>query len=69
MLQTFHTHPARNSDELSNFTPKPTPKQPMHDAVDVMLSIQNSDGGFASYELIRGPQWLELLNPAGVLGA
>jgi hypothetical protein len=40
----------------------------MRDAVDVMLSLQNSDGGFASYEVIRGPQWLELLNPAEVFG-
>jgi lanosterol synthase len=40
----------------------------MHDAVDVMLSLQNSDGGFASYEIIRGPQWLEWLNPAEVFG-
>jgi len=41
----------------------------MHDAVDVMLGLQNPDGGFASYEIIRGPQWLELLNPAEVFGA
>ena len=33
-----------------------------------MLSLQNSDGGFASYELIRGPQMLELFNPAEVFG-
>lgn len=33
-----------------------------------MLSLQNPDGGFASYEVIRGPQWLELLNPAEVFG-
>ncbi|KAI6015989.1 terpenoid cyclases/protein prenyltransferase alpha-alpha toroid [Pisolithus microcarpus] len=38
------------------------------DAVDTMLSMQNEDGGFASYELIRGPQWLEWLNPAEVFG-
>lgn len=30
--------------------------------------MQNSDGGFASYELIRGPGWLELFNPAEVFG-
>jgi lanosterol synthase len=30
--------------------------------------MQNSDGGFASYELVRGPTWLELLNPAEVFG-
>lgn len=31
--------------------------------------MQNPDGGFASYECIRGPGWLELLNPAEVFGA
>ena len=30
--------------------------------------MQNSDGGFASYELQRGPEWLESLNPAQVFG-
>ena len=40
----------------------------MCDAVDVMLSLRNTNGGFASYELIRGPEWLELLNPAEVFG-
>jgi len=40
----------------------------MCDAVDVILSLQNSDGGFASYELIRGPAWLEKFNPAEVFG-
>ncbi|KAF9054597.1 terpenoid cyclases/protein prenyltransferase alpha-alpha toroid [Panaeolus papilionaceus] len=42
--------------------------QRMYDAVDVMLSLQNPNGGFASYELIRGPAWLEKLNPAEVFG-
>ena len=31
-----------------------------------MLSLQNPNGGFASYENTRGPQWLELLYPAEV---
>ena len=30
--------------------------------------MQNRDGGFASYEPVRGPGWLELLNPAEVFG-
>ncbi len=30
--------------------------------------MQNRDGGFASYELVRGPGWLESLNPAEVFG-
>ncbi|KAF9786352.1 lanosterol synthase [Thelephora terrestris] len=54
--------------EHLDFTPKLISAQRMYDAVDVMLSLQNSDGGFASYEIIRGPQWLEMLNPAEVFG-
>jgi len=38
-------------------------------AVDVILSLQNPEGGFASYELIRGSPLLEMLNPAEVFGA
>lgn len=38
------------------------------DAVDILLSMQNPNGGFASYELVRAPQWLEYLNPAEVFG-
>ncbi|KAG0174988.1 Lanosterol synthase (Oxidosqualene--lanosterol cyclase) [Apophysomyces sp. BC1034] len=38
----------------------------LRDAVDVLLTMQNADDGFASYETIRGPHWLEKLNPAEV---
>jgi lanosterol synthase len=34
--------------------------------VDTLLLMQNSDGGFASYEKIRGSRFLELLNPAEI---
>jgi lanosterol synthase len=57
-----------NPDEVSSFTTKLISKQHIHDAVDVMLSLHDSDGGFASYELIRGPQFLESLNPTEVFG-
>lgn len=40
----------------------------MCETVDLLLTLQNSNGGFASYELVRGPRWLELLNPAEVFG-
>jgi lanosterol synthase len=40
----------------------------MFDAVDIMLSLQNPGGGFASFELVRGPWWLEWLNAAEVFG-
>jgi len=52
-----------------SYTPKLISKERMCDAVDVMLTLQNPNGGFASYELVRGPQWLELLNPAEVFGS
>jgi len=35
-------------------------------AVEVILSLQNTDGGWATYELQRGPKWLEKLNPSDV---
>ncbi|KAJ6678867.1 TERPENE CYCLASE/MUTASE FAMILY MEMBER [Salix viminalis] len=38
------------------------------DAVNVILSLQNADGGFATYELTRSNQWLELINPAETFG-
>lgn len=38
------------------------------DAVNVILSLQNPDGGWATYELQRGPSILEWINPAEVFG-
>ena len=40
----------------------------LSDAVNVILSFQNGDGGWASYENTRGGAWFELLNPAEVFG-
>uniref|UniRef100_UPI00358E27D6 lanosterol synthase isoform X2 n=1 Tax=Myxine glutinosa TaxID=7769 RepID=UPI00358E27D6 len=37
-------------------------------AVDVLLSMRNPDGGFATYETKRGGWLLELLNPSEVFG-
>nr|AOE43150.1 cycloartenol synthase [Rostrostelium ellipticum] len=36
------------------------------DGINVILSLQNTDGGWASYENKRGPNWLEKLNPSEV---
>ncbi|XWS73368.1 hypothetical protein CRYUN_Cryun02cG0122100 [Craigia yunnanensis] len=36
----------------------------LYEAVNVILSLQNNSGGFASYELTRSYAWLEMLNPA-----
>lgn len=40
----------------------------LRDAVDVLLSMQNPAGGFASYELMRGSARMEWLNAAEVFG-
>ena len=40
----------------------------LHRAVNVILSYQNKDGGWATYENTRAPQWLEALNPSEVFG-
>ena len=40
----------------------------MQQAVNVILSYQNKNGGWATYENTRGPAWLEALNPSEVFG-
>jgi len=56
------------ADYLDRGTEKVISDERLFDAVDVMLTMQNPNGGFASYELVRGPKWLEWLNPAEVFG-
>ncbi len=43
-------------------TGKSLPRWRLDAAVELMLSLQNADGGWATYELTRGPVWLEALN-------
>nr|CAD39196.1 cycloartenol synthase [Stigmatella aurantiaca Sg a15] len=43
------------------------PQARLQDAVQFILSMQNKDGGWATYELQRGPLALEVLNPSDVL--
>jgi squalene/oxidosqualene cyclase-like protein len=43
-------------------TGKSLPRWRLDAAVEFMLSLQNADGGWATYELTRGPAWLETLN-------
>lgn len=48
---------------------KPTiSRERLEKNVDLLLSFQNKNGGWASYELTRGPEWLELLNPSEIFG-
>ncbi|KAK4391920.1 Cycloartenol synthase 2 [Sesamum angolense] len=43
---------------------EPLDAERVFDAVNVILSLQNNDGGFATYERMRSYSWLELINPA-----
>ncbi len=45
---------------------QPVPEPLLADAVSLILSFQNDDGGFPTYERQRGPRWLEHLNPSQV---
>ena len=47
---------------------KPITLERMRDCVDTILSMQNPNGGFASYELQRGSERMEYLNAAEVFG-
>ncbi|KAL4205266.1 hypothetical protein AMTRI_Chr01g113710 [Amborella trichopoda] len=47
---------------------EPIPANRFYDAVNVIISMQNSGGGFATYELTRSYAWLELINPAETFG-
>jgi squalene/oxidosqualene cyclase-like protein len=51
---------------LERLVDEPIPASRLADAVRLILSWQNPDGGWATYERTRGPRWLELLNPSQV---
>ncbi|KAF8020214.1 hypothetical protein BT93_G0805 [Corymbia citriodora subsp. variegata] len=40
----------------------------LYDAVNVILSLQNQNGGFATYEQTRSYPWLEMINPSETFG-
>ena len=48
--------------------PNLIPASRLESAVNVLLSLQNPNGGFASYELCRAGDWMEWINPAEVFG-
>ncbi|XAR54256.1 Cycloartenol synthase [Bertholletia excelsa] len=56
------------SELPSEIVGEPLDAKRLYDAVNVMLSLQNTDGGFATYELTRSYSWLELINPAETFG-
>nr|UXX25229.1 cycloartenol synthase [Aloe vera] len=57
---------------LSQISPEivgdPVVANRLYDAVNVVLSLMNNDGGFATYELTRSYAWMEIINPAETFG-
>jgi len=51
-----------------DYAPKLISDERIFDNVNVLLSMQNNDGGFATYEKARGSSLLEVINPAEVFG-
>ncbi|CAO2820140.1 unnamed protein product [Amaranthus hypochondriacus] len=52
------------SNLRSNMIGEPLKEKHLYDAVNIILSLQNLNGGFSTYELSRTYHWVELLNPA-----
>ncbi|OWM86882.1 hypothetical protein CDL15_Pgr015918 [Punica granatum] len=52
----------------SEIVGEPLEAKRLYDAVNVILSLQNNDGGYATYELTRSYSWLEYINPAETFG-
>ncbi|KAK1361090.1 Terpene cyclase/mutase family member [Heracleum sosnowskyi] len=57
---------------LSKLSPElvgePLDARRLYDAVNVLLSLQNSGGGYGTYELMRSYSWMELINPSELFG-
>jgi squalene cyclase len=57
------------SDSLGcSLIKNPLSDERLFDAVNVMLSLQNKDGGWPSYENMRSGAWMEWLNPSECFG-
>nr|QUJ17883.1 cycloartenol cynthase [Bupleurum chinense] len=56
------------SELPSEVVGEPLDTKRLHDAVNVILSLQNMDGSYATYELTRSYGWLESINPAETFG-
>ncbi|XP_037542771.1 lanosterol synthase isoform X1 [Nematolebias whitei] len=53
-------------EELCPSIEQPFSSDRLFDAVNVLLSMRNKDGGFATYETTRGGDFLEWLNPCEI---
>eukprot|EP00929_Paragymnodinium_shiwhaense_P104219 TRINITY_DN6837_c0_g1_i1.p1 TRINITY_DN6837_c0_g1~~TRINITY_DN6837_c0_g1_i1.p1 ORF type:complete len:821 (-),score=147.37 TRINITY_DN6837_c0_g1_i1:88-2550(-) len=58
----------RNQECVTASCSAPMPDEHLFDSVQFLLSYQNADGGWATYENNRGWGWYEALNPSEVFG-
>ncbi|XP_065874585.1 cycloartenol synthase-like isoform X1 [Euphorbia lathyris] len=52
----------------SNIVGDPIDANRLYDAVNFLLSLQNDDGGYSTYERIRSYKWVEFINRAETFG-
>lgn len=62
----FHTSRIRESLESGKLAKIADDR--LADAVNVILTLHNADGGWATYENNRGARWYEMMNPSEVFG-
>ncbi|CAG8578046.1 15768_t:CDS:10 [Cetraspora pellucida] len=55
-----------NLQKKLSYTPDLISKERLYQAVDILLSRQNFDGGYATYECTKGSKILEWLNPVEI---
>ena len=65
-LINFPLHILTGSNENFSYAPTLIDDSRLYDSVNVLLHMQNDDGGFGSYEPRRGPLWMEHMNPSEV---
>lgn len=54
--------------KLAGVVDEPIRSERLGQAVEQILALQNDDGGWATYEKRRAPEWLEVLNPSMCFG-
>lgn len=57
-----------NREGVSSGNLREISEERLFDCVNVIITLQNKDGGWASYENKRGGSWYEYLNPSEVFG-
>lgn len=63
VLKAHHSPMFTQNKALQTIT-----KERLFDAINVILSFQNKDGGWATYENTRSQPWIEHLNPSEIFG-